>query len=39
MPAAARAAYAARAGELAAPYSEAEVRRRLKQDVIPLLLP
>jgi glycosyltransferase involved in cell wall biosynthesis len=39
MPAAARAAYAARAGELAAPYSEAEVRRRLEQDVIPLLLP
>jgi glycosyltransferase involved in cell wall biosynthesis len=38
MPAAARAAYSARARELIAPYSEAEVRRRLEQDVIPLLL-
>ena len=38
MPAAARAAYSERARELVAPYSEAEVRRRLEQDVIPLLL-
>jgi glycosyltransferase involved in cell wall biosynthesis len=38
MPAAARAAYQHRAHELVAPYSEAEVRRRLQEDVIPLLL-
>ena len=38
MPAAARAAYRERARELVAPYSEEEVRRRLEQDVIPLLL-
>jgi glycosyltransferase involved in cell wall biosynthesis len=38
MPAAARADYAERARTLTAPYSEAEVRRRLEQEVIPLLL-
>ena len=38
MPAAARASYAERARELVAPYSEAEVRRRLAEDVLPLLL-
>jgi glycosyltransferase involved in cell wall biosynthesis len=38
MPPAARAAYRRRARELVAPYSEEEVRRRLAQDVIPLLL-
>jgi glycosyltransferase involved in cell wall biosynthesis len=38
LPAAVRAAYCRRARELVAPYSEAEVRRRLEQDVIPLLL-
>ena len=38
MPAAARAVYSERARELVAPYSEAEVQRRLEQDVIPLLL-
>lgn len=38
MPAAARAVYSERARELVAPYSEAEVRQRLEQDVIPLLL-
>jgi hypothetical protein len=38
MPAAARAAYRLRARELVAPYSEEEVRRRLAQDVMPLLL-
>ncbi len=38
MPAAARAEYLERARALVAPYSEAEVRRRLAQDVMPLLL-
>ena len=38
MPPAARAAYQQRARELVAPYSEAEVRRRLEEDVVPLLL-
>jgi glycosyltransferase involved in cell wall biosynthesis len=38
MPGDARAAYARRARELAAPYSEDEVARRLEQDVIPSLL-
>jgi glycosyltransferase involved in cell wall biosynthesis len=38
MPAAARGAYRLRARELVAPYSEEEVRRRLAQDVMPLLL-
>jgi glycosyltransferase involved in cell wall biosynthesis len=38
MPAAARAVYSERARELVVPYSEDEVRRRLEQDIIPLLL-
>jgi glycosyltransferase involved in cell wall biosynthesis len=38
MPPGARAAYRLRARELVVPYSEAEVRRRLEEDVIPLLL-
>ena len=38
MPAAAHVAYSERAQLLVAPYSEAEVRRRLKEDVVPLLL-
>ena len=38
MPGDARRGYARRARELAAPYSEAEVARRLEQEVIPLLL-
>ncbi len=37
MPAAARAAYSERARLLVAPYSDAEVRRRLEQDVLPAL--
>ena len=38
MPAEARAAYSERARQLASAYSEAEVARRLEQEVMPLLL-
>ena len=38
MPSAARADYSERARLLVAPYSEAEVRRRLEEDILPLLL-
>jgi glycosyltransferase involved in cell wall biosynthesis len=38
MPAAARAGYGERARALIAPYAEDEVRRRLEQEVLPLLL-
>jgi glycosyltransferase involved in cell wall biosynthesis len=38
MPAEARADYAKRAGKLLAPYSEEELRRRVEEQVLPLLL-